>query len=121
MGHLLCAAQVTPNIRHQIGLVNGSSPPYRIGLYILVQQLIRVQLRAVRWKEIHLQILFLAFEPAGRFARLVRRVLVHNQYYLSADLTPETLQKPDEHPRSEPFLEYHEIKPSPVGDGLLTH
>ena len=117
MGHLLRAAQVTPNIRHQIGLVNGSPPPYRIGLYILVQQLVGIQLRAVRWKKIHLQILFLLFEPARRFARLVHRVLVYNQNHLSADLAPQTLQKPEEHPRGEPLLEYHEIKPSPVGDG----
>ena len=117
MGHFLRAAQVPPNIGYQIGLVNGSPPPYRIGLYILVQHLVGVQLRAIRWKKIHPKVRFLAFKPAGRFARLVHRVLVYNQNYLSPDLTPQTLQKPEEHPRREPLLEYHEIEPPPIGDG----
>ena len=115
--HFLRAPQVTSNIRRQIGLINGSSPPYCIGLDILVQQLIGVQFRAVRRKEVHPQILLLPLKPTGRLACLVCRVLIHDQDYLPANLSPESLQKPDEYPCIEPLLEYHEIKPSPVSDG----
>ena len=117
MRHLLRAAQVASDIGYQIGLVNGSSTPYRIGLYVLVQQLVGVQLRAVRRKEIQLDLPPFAFEPTRRLASLVRRVLVHDQNYLSADLSHKPLQKPGEHPRIEPLLEHHETKPPSVGDG----
>src|SRR5512142_796715 len=116
MGHLLRATQVAPDIGHQISWVNSPATPHGIGLYVLVQQLVGVQLRTVRRKEKYLQVLLLPLEPPRRLLGLMRRVLVHDQDYLPADLSPEALQKPNEHPPIEPLLEHHEIQTPPVSD-----
>ena len=46
----LTSAQVAANAGHQLGAVAGAAFPQTIGLDVLVQQLIRVEFRAIAWQ-----------------------------------------------------------------------
>src|SRR5690606_41395432 len=83
---LLSSMQVAAHGAHELCLMPRSALPYRIGLDILVEQLIGVEFRAIAWQQDQAQACPLPghklFHPAG----LVHGVSVHDQIDRSVEI-----------------------------------
>ena len=77
-------------------------PPRRVGLDIVVQQLHRVQLRAVAGQNVQLDLVGVASQPGTDQPGPVYRMASHDQVDLPPAAIPEQpTQKVDEHPTAE--------------------
>lgn len=112
----LPAAEVTPGIGQQLLFVTGAAPAQGIGLDILVQQFIRIQLRTVTWQEKQTDPVFMNLQPIPNLSRPMHGMAIHNQKHPACILPYQATQEILEHPGGELLPKDHEVELTPVGD-----
>src|SRR3989304_4748777 len=79
VGAALRRAQIGSDAPDQFGLVDRSASADGVGLDVLIQEFVRIQLRAVARKEEHPNLRRTAREPAGYRSGPVARLTNHDQ------------------------------------------
>jgi hypothetical protein len=113
----LGAPEVPPHVVHRFGVVPGALPSDRVGLDVLVEELIGVEMRAVARQEEQAEMPAMALHPSGHRRGGVHGVLVHDEEDRPLGVAEEPAQKPDEHRRGALALKDHERQLPAVGDG----
>lgn len=106
-GLLLPAVQVAAHGLDHFALVGRAALAQRIGLDILIEQLVRVELGAIARQQYQAQLRRVGLHKALDDARLVNRMAVHDQTDLARDLLEQSAQKLNEQRRPEFALEDH--------------
>src|SRR5260370_18728679 len=100
--------------------VHGTNTSQGVRLHILVQQFIRVQLRAVGGQKENSDLCSMLIQPALYRSSLMDGVTVGNQKYFSLGLSrqpQQTTKKIQKHSCRETLPENHEGQPPSLGDG----
>ena len=75
----LSNSQIRTNISDQLLLIPGTNATERLGLNVLIEQLLRIQIRTVGQQPEQSHLGSVPLQPATHGARLVHRMLVGNQ------------------------------------------
>jgi len=106
----LSAPQVRPDLAHHFALVLRALAANRIGLHILVEQFIRIQLWTVSRQKDHPHGLAMGFEPLLHFSGTVNRMTIYNEVHVPPTVFHKPLEKLDHHRTGEPLFEHHECQ-----------
>jgi hypothetical protein len=111
----LGASQVATQVAHHLPL--GAGPPAAPGvdLDILIQELSRVQFRAVGRRVDQPNLCLVAVHPPTHLPRGMHRMAVQNQIDLLPPVPDQAAHKVDEHLAIAVFLEHPEPQDTPVG------
>lgn len=112
----LGAPQVTSHIPDHLRLVAWTPAPNCVGLDILVEQLVRVEIRAVAGKEKEVNLPSVASQPSLDTAGCMNWMLVDNEKDFAPSMTNKTLQEQDKHEYREILVENHECQFSAIGN-----
>ena len=113
---MLSTSQIRSNPLHHIRLIFRTLPTHRIGLDVLVEKLVRIQLWTVTRQVEQPNLLLVSVYPTFDLFGTMNRMTVHNQKYLPQTLFDQPTKKLDHHRSSEWFLEYHKSQSPPVGN-----
>src|SRR5579872_4985757 len=103
-GPSLSDVQVGAQVTHHLVDICRTDAAEGVGLYILVQQLIRIQFRTVRGQAEYPDLFSALGEPAAHRSRLVHRMAIDNEKHFSPALARQAQQaaeKIQKHPRRE--------------------
>ena len=117
LGAALGAPQVTPHVLHHLYLVARTPPPHRVGLDILIEQLVWVEIRAVAPKEKEVNLPPVACQPSLHTPGHMHWMLVDDEKDFASRMTDQPLQEHDKCEGGELLAEDHEGHLSAVGDG----
>ena len=120
LGPSLRDPKIRANVVHHFMDVHGTNTTQGVRLHILVQQFIRVQLRAVGGQKENSDLCSMLIQPALYRSSLMDGVTVGNQKYFSLGLSrqpQQTTKKIQKHSCRETLTENHEGQPPPIGDG----
>ena len=115
MGFALGSADVASDDAAHVPAVDGSLAADGVGLHVLVEELVRVQLRALGREKERLGLRRVSFEPALRPRGLVDRVPVDDEDFSSC-VSYQASEELREYGRVELLLEEHEDELLPVRD-----
>ena len=116
----LAASKVASEALYHLRLIPRAASANRIGLHILVEQLIRIQFGTVAWQEEYPYSVGVLVQPALQLCRPMDRVAVDNEVHSSLNLAqkpPEELQK---YLSAKPLLEHHEMQ-TPSNAEIILH
>src|ERR1700687_4902201 len=116
VGLKLFAVHEAAHVGHQIEEVSRGLAADGVGLDVLVQQLVGIELRAVARKKEDAQATLVLREPRLGNPRPVDRVPVQDEEDLPPDLAHQPFQKLEEHRCPELFFKDHEVQPPSVRD-----
>ena len=116
MGFALNSADVASDDAAHVPAVDGSLAADGVGLHVLVEELVRVQLRALGREKERLGLRRVSFEPALRPRGLVDRVPVDDDEDLSSCVSYQASEELPEYGRVELLIEEHEDELLPVRD-----
>ena len=88
--------EVTTHMAHQLRLVAGAFAPDRIGLDVLVEHLVRVQLGTVARHEEQAYPGRIFLQPLTHFFAAMNRVAIYNDEYLAVALFHQSPQEAQE-------------------------
>ncbi len=109
-------AQVSANLRDYLRAILRSSPAHGVRFHVVVEQLVRVEIRAVPRQLKKTDGILVAFDPARNLFRSMHRVAVDDQVDLARALPNQTPEKLQEHLRSESLAENQERQPASSRD-----
>ena len=89
----LAAPKVAPDLAHQLRLVAGALPAQGIALDILVQQFIRVELRAVTGEKNQANPRFIFLDPVLHPEGAMHRMTVNNEIDPASTLAEQAPEK----------------------------
>ena len=115
-GTALGTPQVTPHIAHHLGLGARTPPSQRVGLDILIEQLVRIEVRAVARQEKEANLPPMACQPSFHTPGHMHRMPVHDEKDCASRMTDQSLQEHNKHEDREILVEDHECQLSTVGD-----
>jgi len=116
IGTTLGAAQVRADVALQFRRVPGAPPADGVGLHVVVQILIRVQLGTVAGEEEERNPVRVVRHPARHGSGHMHGMPVHNEKHLRAALAHKPSKKPQKDLRGETLPEDHEAHVAAVGD-----
>src|SRR3984885_7895 len=119
-GPSLSDPQVGAHVTHHLVDIRRTDAAECVCLYILVQQLIRIQFRTVRRQAENSDLCSAPGEPAAHRSRLVHWVAIDNEKYFPPALSRQAQQaaeKIQEHPCREALPKNHEGQPPAIGNG----
>ena len=105
----LATAEVAPDLAHQFCLVTGALTTQGIAFDILIEQFIRVELRAIAGKEDQTNPRLIFLDPVLHTAGAMHGVTVNNEIDPAITLAEQAPEKLQEHLGSEALLEHHEV------------
>lgn len=105
---LLSAVEMTTHTGHHLRLVGRSALAQGIGLDVLIEQLVRVQLRAVARQPDQTQAFGICGDKRPRGCRPMHRVSIDDQADPARDLPEHAPHELDKHRIAELALEHHE-------------
>src|SRR3989337_1886602 len=117
VGAALSRPQIGPDAADQFGLVDRTAAADGVGLDVLIQEFVRIQLRAVARKEEHPNLRRTAREPAGYRSGPVDRMTIHDEKNPTLHLAHQASEEAQKHVHRESFPEHHERQAPPVGPG----
>jgi hypothetical protein len=117
LGSALGAPQVTPHVSHHLPLVVRTPPPCRVGLDILIEQFVWVEIRAVARQKKETNLLPVACQPSLHAPGHMHRMLADDEKNFAFRMTDQPLQEHDKYQGGELLVEDHEGQLSAVGDG----
>lgn len=112
----LGAPKVAPNIFQQLHFVPGAFSAHRIGLHILIEQFIRVQLGAITGQEKKTHPQSMLFHPSLRRGGQMNRMPIHNQKNFSFGMANQSAEKSCKNGGGEPLFKDHERQLTPIRD-----
>jgi len=112
----LSASQIRPHSAHHFRLILWALLTHRIGLDILVQKLVRIQLRAVAGQVEQPNLFPALVYPMLGASGPMHRMAIHNQKHLPRILLDQPAKKLDHYLRRESLFEYHKGQSAPVGN-----
>lgn len=113
----LGASEVETNIANHLWLVLGSLATYGIGLDILIEQFVRIQLGTIVREKEQADVTPMSLDPPFDFARTMHRMTIYDQKDLAGALTYEPTQERDHDVANEILFEDHEGQTAAIGDG----
>jgi len=116
MGSPLATVQIRPNMPHHLLLIMGATPTYGVAFHIVVQILIRIQIRAVARQIKHPYSILMLLEPLLHLGRDMDRMLVNDQKDMTRDLTDQSSQEFLKHLTVKPMFKNHKVQAPPVGN-----
>ena len=115
---LLPTAKMRSDFGHQLPLMPGTLAADGVGLGVVVEELVGVQIRAVRGQEEKFDPPLLGFDPFLHAFGPMHGMPVDDQEHLAMPcLLEEPTEELEKHPKPELPLENHKAQVSPVGDG----
>ena len=99
---------------HHLLLITGTTSAHCIALHILIQILIRIQIRAVARKIKHPDAILMPFEPLLHPGRDMNGMLINNQKDMMGNLTNQSSQKLRKHLTLKSLPKNHKVQPAPV-------
>src|ERR671919_413114 len=114
---LLGAPKVAAQVPHHLPLGAGPPATRGVGLDILIQELPRVQFRAVGRQVDQPNLCLVALHPRPHFSGDMHWMAVHNQINLPTPVPNQATQKVDEHLPIEVLLEHPAPEDTLVGQG----
>ena len=116
-GILLAIAQMRAHLPHQLKAMFGSAPTDGIGLGVVVEELVGIQVRPIGGKKEQLDLALLRRDPFANAAGPMNGVPVDDQKDLPmARLFEQTFEELKEDAQTELPLEDHEREMTPVGN-----
>jgi len=112
---MLSAPEESSDVACQLPLCPRSLPPYSVGLDILIEQFVRVELGTVSWKKVNPDSPGMPY-PAYNLLRKMNRMPVDNQKDFARMLPDEALQEVEKQWRRKPPFENPEGQCAPVGN-----
>jgi len=109
--------EVSPEIADHFLSVQRTGSTDRVGLDILIEVFVGVELGTVAWQEIDAQLLTTGLEPAERSPGQMHRMVVDDQEDSAPVPTQESAQEFQEHGHRKTLLEHHELQLPAVGEG----
>jgi hypothetical protein len=97
--------------------VQRAGAAHGVGLDVLIEILVRIELRAVAGQKVNAQDIAMAFEPAGRGFGHMHRMAVDDQENFPPVLAQQPAQESQKDDGGETLLEDHELQLPAVGDG----
>ena len=76
---VLSASQIRPNLLQHFRLIVRALPTHRIGLDILIEKFVRIQLRTVPRQVEQPEVLSMPMNPAFDLSGTMHRMTIHNQ------------------------------------------
>jgi hypothetical protein len=113
----LAAAEVAPDLAHQLRLVARALTTQGIAFDILIEQFIRVELRAIAGQEDQPNPGFIFLDPVFNPAGAMHRVTVNNEIEPARTLAEQTPEKFQENLGRKGFFEDHKVQAPLVGNG----
>ena len=113
---LLSAAQVVADPGHQFSAIGGATLAETIGLDILVEEFIWVELRAVTRQPDQAQSGLVGGDEVAGHDRAMHRVAIHDQIQLPCRLLKQATHELHEQQAIELAVEHHELKMATVCD-----
>ncbi len=117
VGVPLRAPEIRANRGQHLSLVPGPLAPEGVGLDILVQELVRVQVGTVAGEEEHPDPLPVDLQPALDALRPMDGVAIHDEEEAPAGVAEEAPEEPEVDPLREGLPEHHEGQLPPIGEG----
>ena len=117
LGAALGAPQVTPHVSHHVHFVARTPPSHRVGLDILIEQLVWVEIRAVARQKKEANLLPVACQPSLHTPGHMHWMLVDDEKNFAFRMTDQPLQEHNKYEGGELLVEDHEGQLSAVGDG----
>ena len=111
----MTTVKIRTDLLHHLFLVMGPSPTYDIAFDILIQYLVRIQIRTVTRKIKNLDALFVLRQPLLHPRGHMDRMLVNNQNDILRNLAYQSFQKFQKDFCSEPVFKNHKIQASAIG------
>ena len=113
---MLRTSQIRPNLPHHFRLVLGTISTYCIGLDILIEKFVRIQLRTVSRKVEQLNSFSIPIHPAFDLSGTMNRMTIYNQKNLLPVLFDQSSKKSNHHVSSKSLLEDHKGQTTSVGN-----
>ena len=113
---VLSTSQIRPNLLHHFRLIFRALPTHRIGLDVLIEKFVRIQLRTVPRQVEQPEVLSMPMNPAFDLSGTMHRMTIHNQKDLPPVLFDQPPKKVDHHRSGESLREDHERQSAPVRD-----
>lgn len=113
---VLGAPEEAADVADQLPLGPWALTPHGVGLDVLVEEFVRVELGAVAGQEVEPDPSRPAPHPACHGLGDMHGVPIHDHEDLPVSLAHEPVQEADEHPRGEAAPEDHKRQLAPVGD-----
>ena len=115
---ILAVAQMGADLGHELLLVPGALASNGVGLGVVVEELVGIEVGSVGGQEEDLDTALLGGDPVAHPLGAVDGMPVDDQEDLSATrLLEQSAQELEEHAQAELPLEDHEAQVAPVGDG----
>ena len=112
----LCTPEVASDVVDHVVLVSGALATHGVGLDVLVEIFIGIELRTVAGKVEQFQRMGMLLDPTFDFDGEVHGMTVQNQKHFPIGVPHQSPQKLEHDCGSEPLFEYHECRLAPVGD-----
>lgn len=112
---MLSAPEESSDVAYQLPLIPRALPSHGVGFDILVEQLVRIEMRTVSWQEIKPKFPHPSC-PLHHILRKMYGMTVDDQKDLARVLPDEAFQEIQEQRRRKPSLENPEGQCAPVGD-----
>src|SRR5512139_2958398 len=100
---------------HHLLLIMGATPTYGVAFHIVVQILIRIQIRTVARQIKHPYSILVLLEPLLHLSRDMDGMLVNDQKDMTGDLTDQSSQEVLKHLTVKPMFENHKVQVPPIG------
>lgn len=114
---MLSASQIRSNLLYHFRSVFGPLSTDGIGLDILVEAFVRIQLRTIAWQVEHPDTFRMGLKPTFDLSRTMHRMTIDDQKHLLGVLLNQPTQKMDHHRCRESLGKYHKCQSTPVGNG----
>ena len=115
-GAALGTPQVTPHVSHHLRLVAWTPSANCVCLDILIEQLVRIEIRAVAGQKKEANLPPLARQPSFESGGRMYWMPVDNEKDFSSSMTDQPLQEHNKYEDREILVEYHECHLAAVGD-----
>jgi hypothetical protein len=116
VGLLLSPMEMPADRGHHLGAILRTTLPQRVGLDVVVEQFIGIELRAVARELNQTDLVSVGGDKVLRDARAMHGIPVDNEIDLAARLLPKPAHEVDEHRRAEGAVEHPKDELPPVGD-----
>ena len=113
---VLSASQIRPNLLQHFRLIVRALPTHRIGLDVLIEKFVRIQLRTVPRQVEQPEVLSMPMNPAFDLSGTMHRMTIHNQKNFLPVLFDQPPKKVYHHRSIESLLEDHKCQSASVRD-----
>ena len=111
---VLSTSQIRPNLLQHFRLIVRALPAHRIGLDVLIEKFVRIQLRTVPRQVEQPEVFSMPMNPAFDLSGTMHRMTIHNQKDFLPVLFYQSPKKVDHHRPVESLLEDHKCQSTPV-------